>query len=208
MTTQSDTADVIVEGAMRALARHGTSRVSMTDICREAQVSRGTLYRYFANREQVLDAVNVRIMHTMRATFDQVVADNPDPSMRLRVMLRAMIEFPNRFPHMHRLIEHEPGSALAFLSREMPVLVGVVAEYLEPVFTSAPPVLDGLLTPKELTEIFQRLITSTFLIPTEGSQQLDQRIADMWDSFVGVGQRPARVRARSTAPRAKISAAR
>jgi len=63
---QHDTTDVIVEGAMRALARHGTSRVSMTDIYRESQVSRGTLYRYFANREAVLDAVNTQIMSSMR----------------------------------------------------------------------------------------------------------------------------------------------
>jgi len=36
---QHDTTGVIVEGAMRALARHGVSRVSMTDIYRESQVS-------------------------------------------------------------------------------------------------------------------------------------------------------------------------
>ncbi len=79
VSMQHDTSDVIVEGAMRALARHGTSRLSMTDIYRESQVSRGTLYRYFANREAVLDAVNTQIMSSMRATFDQAVAEHPDP---------------------------------------------------------------------------------------------------------------------------------
>ncbi len=51
----------------------------MTDIYRESQVSRGTLYRYFANREAVLDAVNTQMMSSMRATFDQAVAEHPDP---------------------------------------------------------------------------------------------------------------------------------
>jgi AcrR family transcriptional regulator len=195
-----DTAEVIVEGAMRALARHGTSRVSMTDICREARVSRGTLYRYFSNRDDVLIAVNKHIMSTMRETLDAAVAENPAPDARLRQVLHALISVPNRFPHMHRLIEHEPGSALAFLSREMPTMIAVLTEYLEPTFLTAPPVVDGRLTPEQLAEIFQRLITSAFLIPTPGSAELDVRIADMWDSFVLASRRPKAVRARTAAP--------
>lgn len=193
-----DTAEVIVEGAMRALARHGTSRVSMTDICREARVSRGTLYRYFSNRDDVLIAVNKHIMSTMRETLDAAVADDPLPEARLRQVLHALISVPNRFPHMHRLVEHEPASALAFLAREMPTMIAVLTEYLEPTFQTAPPVLDGRLTPAQLAEIFQRLITSAFLIPTEGSADLDVRIADMWDSFVAASRRPKSVRARTT----------
>lgn len=183
---------------MRALARHGTSRVSMTDICREARVSRGTLYRYFSNRDDVLIAVNKHIMSTMRETLDAAVAEDPAPDARLRQVLHALISVPNRFPHMHRLIEHEPGSALAFLSREMPVMIDVLTEYLEPVFQTAPPVLDGRLTPEQLAEIFQRLITSAFLIPTPGAAELDVRIADMWDSFVTASRHPRPVRSRAT----------
>jgi AcrR family transcriptional regulator len=193
-----DTAEAIVEGAMRALARHGTSRVSMTDICREARVSRGTLYRYFSNRDDVLLAVNQHIMSTMRETLDAAVAENPAPEARLRKVLHALISVPNRFPHMHRLIEHEPASALAFLSREMPSMIGVLTEYLQPTFETAPPVVDGKLTPEQLAEIFQRLITSAFLIPTAGSEDLDVQIADMWDSFVLASRqpKPKRVRAK------------
>ncbi|MCW2607851.1 MAG: TetR/AcrR family transcriptional regulator [Frankiales bacterium] len=191
MPTQQETADVILDGAMRALARHGTSRLSMTDICREARVSRGTLYRYFANREDVLDAMNRRIMGTMRATFDEAISREPDPQRRLRVMLRAMIRFPDRFPHMKSVVEHEPGAAMSFITRELPVLVEVITEYLMPAYEQAPPVRDGVVTPEELSEIFQRLITSTFLIPSEGSEQLDGRIADLWESFMQASSPPA-----------------
>ena len=182
----SDTADTIIDGAMRALERHGTDRLSMTDICREARLSRGTLYRYFANREQVLDAVNRRIMSTMRETFDEAVAANPDPDLRVRVMLRAMIEFPKRFPHMTSLIEHEPASAITFLTRELPVLAAVTTEYLMPAYERVPAVLSGAITPAQVSEIFQRLITSTFLIPSPGSGELDESLADLWESFMSL----------------------
>jgi len=200
VSMQHDTSDVIVEGAMRALARHGTSRLSMTDIYRESQVSRGTLYRYFANREAVLDAVNTQIMSSMRATFDQAVAEHPDPSVRIRVMLHAMIEFPGRFPHMHRLIEHEPASAIGFLARELPHMVGILTEYLAPALEAAPPVVNGSMTCEELAEIFQRLVTSTFLIPSPGSDTLDVHVADMWDSLLA-SSTPAARRSRAPARR-------
>ena len=186
MTETSETADAIIDGAMRALERHGTDRLSMTDICREARLSRGTLYRYFANREQVLDAVNRRIMSTMRETFDEAVAAYPDPDLRVRVMLRAMIEFPQRFPHMISLIEHEPASAITFLARELPVLAAVITEYLMPAYERVPAVMSGAITPTQVSEIFQRLITSTFLIPSPGSADLDESLADLWESFMSL----------------------
>jgi len=181
---QHDTSDVIIEGAVRAWPRDGTSRVSMTDMYRESQVSRGTLYRYVANCEAVLDAVNTQIMSSMRAAFDRAVAGQPDPSVRVRVMLHAMIGFPGRFPHMHRLIEDEPASAIDFLARELPHMVDIVTEHLTPALEVAPPVVNGSMTCEELAEIFQRLVPSTFLIPSPGSDTLDVRIADMWDGLL------------------------
>ena len=40
------------------------------------------------------------------------------------------------------------------------------------------------MTCEELAEIFQRLVTSTFLIPSPGSETLDVRIADRWDGLL------------------------
>jgi len=49
-----------------------------------------------------------------------------------------MIEFPGRSPHMHRLIEDEPVSAISFLARELPHMVAIVTEYLTPRSRSLP----------------------------------------------------------------------
>nr|WP_257909546.1 TetR/AcrR family transcriptional regulator [Janibacter limosus] len=104
--SSSDTTETISDGAMRALARHG-SGLSMTDICRESGVSRGTLYRYFANREEVLQAVNAKILEVNRALFDAAIAARPDPADRVEVMLHTMLDFPSLFPHMKVLFEYE-----------------------------------------------------------------------------------------------------
>lgn len=181
----SSTEDTIIDGAVRALARHGVRRLTMSDICREAGVSRGTVYRYFTSKDDVVEAVNQRIKNAGKDYLDRAVAANPDPDQRVRVVLRALMRVPKEFPHMARIVEREPATALAFLSREMPELAKRAAEYLEPALRDSPPVRSGAVTVVELAEIFQRLISSTILLPTRGSANLDTRIADLWETMTG-----------------------
>jgi AcrR family transcriptional regulator len=51
------TPDRIVDAAERCIRRWGIRRVSMNDVAREADVSRGSVYRYFADREALVQAV-------------------------------------------------------------------------------------------------------------------------------------------------------
>lgn len=183
MPTQQPTAETILDGAVRALARHGVSRLTMSDICREAGVSRGTVYRYFTSKDDVIEAVNQRIKTAGREFLERAVAANPDPAQRVRVVLRALMRVPREFPHMARIVEREPATALDFLTREMPRLAQVAAEFLEPALRDSPPVRSGAVTVVELAEIFQRLVSSTILLPTRGSSTLDARIADLWEAM-------------------------
>src|SRR5579885_3233177 len=52
---RGETRDKILEGARQAISVHGLKRVGMSDVSDAAGVSRGTLYRYFPSREQLLD---------------------------------------------------------------------------------------------------------------------------------------------------------
>src|SRR5947209_20635121 len=47
----------IIQSAWHMLARSGAQRFEMDELARDAEVSKGTLYRHFPNREAVLDAV-------------------------------------------------------------------------------------------------------------------------------------------------------
>jgi AcrR family transcriptional regulator len=179
------TEETILDGAIQALSRHGVRRLSMSDICEEAGVSRGTLYRYFKSKEDVLDAVNTRIEQGMKAAYDEAVAANPALEDRVRVVLKVAIGFPDKYPHMRQIILLEPGVALNFMTRELPSIVKAVAEYLKPALVDCPPVAQGILTERQIAEIFMRLVMSSFLLPTPGSAKLDSRIADLWESLVG-----------------------
>src|SRR6478752_9710840 len=55
----------ILEGAKRVFMKMGFDAASMNDVTREAGVSKGTLYVYFANKEELFTAM----IETERAAF-------------------------------------------------------------------------------------------------------------------------------------------
>lgn len=54
------TGERILDAAERCMVRHGVRRVSMSDVARQAGVSRGAVYLHFADRAALVDAVLAR----------------------------------------------------------------------------------------------------------------------------------------------------
>ena len=59
----------IIEGARRVFIDMGFDAASMNDITREAGVSKGTIYVYFANKEELFEALieEERCTHLQRS---------------------------------------------------------------------------------------------------------------------------------------------
>lgn len=53
--------DHILDAALRCLQRQGLIDTSLTDICEEADISRGALYKHFASKDEILDGVLSKI---------------------------------------------------------------------------------------------------------------------------------------------------
>jgi AcrR family transcriptional regulator len=190
----------ITEGAIRALARHGLRKLTMTDICDEAGISRGTLYRYFKDKEQVLEAVGEHVESTLRSTIEQAISTDPDPAHRLRVVLMAFVEYQRLHPGTVELVRVEPTFAFDFLTRKLPAFVDILTGALEPVLEKAPPVRYGKVTKPQLAEIFLRFAISAFIIPAEDGSAMADRVADMWESLMAAsaaGRRTASSRRRT-----------
>ncbi|MGH8983569.1 MAG: TetR/AcrR family transcriptional regulator [Acidimicrobiia bacterium] len=77
------TRDRIVDAAERCIRRWGIRRVSMNDVAREAGVSRGSVYRYFADREALVQAV------LERSSERQI--ETAEPAIRRRRTLAAQV---------------------------------------------------------------------------------------------------------------------
>jgi AcrR family transcriptional regulator len=194
MASNQDTSSRILDGALRALARHGRHKLSMSNICREAHVSRGTLYRYFKSKEEVLDAIGKHVQTSFARALKETIAANPAAQDRLRLVLQVLVDYAEAHEEATLVFQAEPAFALGFLGREFATYVAMMREALEPVLDEAEVVRDGTLTKNQLVEIFLRIALSTHFVPSPGSGQMPKRVADLWAAMTR-GAKPA-VRAR------------
>jgi AcrR family transcriptional regulator len=158
----------------------------MSDICDEAGISRGTMYRYFKSKDQVLEAVGEHIEGTLRATLTEAVTAKPEPDKRLEIVIQALLDYGKAHAELMHIVDAEPGAVLQLLTREFPTLLVAVADALGPVLSDAPPVRDGTLTKRQLAEMFTRLVLSVYLVPSPGSDQLAKRVAGLWRSVTTI----------------------
>ena len=76
----------IVEAARRCFIRSGFHQTTTDEICREAAITPGGLYHYFANKEELIKAV---IQHAADSAVEMVheaASEAPDPRAALRKM--------------------------------------------------------------------------------------------------------------------------
>ena len=69
-----DLADRILDAARRLVFRAGARRVSLSDVAALAGVSRPTIYRYFASKEDLIDAMGRRERRRFTAAMDEAMS--------------------------------------------------------------------------------------------------------------------------------------
>lgn len=74
----------ILEGARRVFSTLGFDAASVSDIAREAGVSKGTLYVYFENKEQLFSALIDQERQLIQADLFATLDRNDDPATTLR----------------------------------------------------------------------------------------------------------------------------
>lgn len=76
----------IVEAARRCFIRSGFHQTTTDEICREASITPGGLYHYFANKEELIKAVIQHAAAGALSLVQEAVETEPDPRSALRKM--------------------------------------------------------------------------------------------------------------------------
>jgi AcrR family transcriptional regulator len=155
----------VVEGALRAIARFGLTKLTVDDVAREAGISRATLYRYFPGRGAVLAAVvqaeTVRLQQGLDAALGEVTT--------LAGALAAVAGFGARAFGDHEALQHllatEPGTVLPHLCfAGADSLLGVAADRIGPHLCR----FMGPLEARRTGEWLARIVLSYGLAPPPG----------------------------------------
>ncbi len=91
MNTESLTPERILNATVDVLRRYGPNKATVVDVARELGVSHGSVYRHFASKSALLDAVAERWLAEVSAPLD-LVLQRQEPSLaKLRAWLECLM---------------------------------------------------------------------------------------------------------------------
>ena len=82
----------IIVAAKRVFSDKGFNKATMEDIAQEAELSPGTLYLYFKNKEELYASLSLRILQYLKIRMEHVNAENLDPEKKLEALMEAMYD--------------------------------------------------------------------------------------------------------------------
>jgi AcrR family transcriptional regulator len=160
------TTDRILDAAYRELLDFGIRRVSVDNIAKKAGIARITIYRRFANRDDLLAAVAVREGRRIFDRIDAVIADETKLDDQLVEGFVAIFHAVRNHPLVKRTLAREPDVAVSFLTAQGGTIIGVARDYLAAHLAGAQrkrqlPAFDA----RPVAELIVRLAASFVLTP-------------------------------------------
>src|ERR1700712_2425752 len=183
----------ILVGTMKALSRQGTHKLSVSDICEASEVARGTFYRYFNTKEEVLALLARHFEEGVAESLAAAITANPDPASRVNVVLDTLTAYRAAGGDLTRMLDVAPEFTLAFIRDTFPNLVDVIVEALGPAADESPLVTEGTLTKRQLGDLFLRSVMSTLFLPGSQSDEVPALVASLF-AIAPTGKTKARRR--------------
>jgi AcrR family transcriptional regulator len=118
--------DRILDAARRLVMQTGARRLSLTEVATLAGVSRPTLYRYFASKEDLIEALGKREYRRFNTAMATAVADVTGVE-RLAAAVEVAAAFLKDQPPRH-LIDLDPAFVNDEVARVLPMLTAALTQ--------------------------------------------------------------------------------
>lgn len=94
----------IIHAAMRLFARQGTMHIAVSDLAKEAGLSRGTIYNNVANPDDLFHITCGMLFQELRGSVRASLTDDDDPAQRIATLIRQLIRRVHDEPDWGRFI--------------------------------------------------------------------------------------------------------
>jgi AcrR family transcriptional regulator len=82
----------IIVAAKRVFSEKGFNKATMEDIAHEAELSPGTLYLYFKNKEELYASLSLRILQYLHIRVEHVNKEDLAPEQKMDALVEAMYD--------------------------------------------------------------------------------------------------------------------
>jgi AcrR family transcriptional regulator len=130
----SPATEAILDAAVIEFERHGFRRVALDDVARRAGVSRTTIYRRFANRDELVAAVIERENIALFADIaEEVKRAGPQSNYYVEAFTLSILKF-RRHRVLYRMLTDEPALVLDLVGRHYDAAIARMAAALRIIF--------------------------------------------------------------------------
>lgn len=158
---REDVGERILAAARRLVLRSGARKLSLSDVATLAGVSRPTIYRYFASKEDLIDALGKREYRRFSAAMDLAITGVTGIA-RLDVAVEIVAKFVEDQPS-GQLLDLEPGFAQEQMAQALPMITDGLLAVLDRCTRE-----DGMTTvvaPRDLAGAIARTALSHYMFP-------------------------------------------
>jgi AcrR family transcriptional regulator len=156
----------ILDAALAEFEQHGFRRVALDDVARRAKVSRTTIYRRFAGRDELVAAVIDRENETLFAEIaEHIKSAGPKANIYVEAFTAAIVKFRDHRV-LNRMITDDPALAVDLAHQHYAAAVARIVAALHVIFPAGFAERVGPATVTELAETILRYSLMVLLLPS------------------------------------------
>lgn len=169
----------ILAATERSLLSDGAERISIIDICKDANLSRGTFYRYFSCQDDLLDVYSRHKREEFYSSMVAATSPHDDPDSRFRALVDFLESYAAQGQATH-LLRVAPEYSLRFYQRIFNDSRVRIEEILRDVFDAWDERFSIRVDRDLVSEFLIRYILSEQLVPPDhpgdGVERVEQLI--------------------------------
>jgi AcrR family transcriptional regulator len=166
MPAADSATEAILDAALVEFERHGFQRVALDDVARRAGVSRTTIYRRFANRDELVAAVIERENVALFADIAARLKDAAPPSNYFVEAFTQSILMFRRHRVLDQMITDEPALVLDLARLHYGAAIERMAEALRVIFPAGFADRIGSAAVDDLADTILRYAAVVLLLPS------------------------------------------
>lgn len=127
----------LIDAAEACFRRYGLMKTTVEDVATAAEVSRATVYRYFADRDELILAVLLREAERFLERLRRRVAKQPDLGQALVAGVLYTMKSVNSDENLALLFAPEAVGTTSAIAGASAALFSITGDFLRPIFESA-----------------------------------------------------------------------
>ncbi|MFN3920444.1 MAG: TetR/AcrR family transcriptional regulator [Methylohalobius sp.] len=96
--------DEIMQAALKLVTEKGYFNTSIADICKQADVSTGTIYHYFKTKESIVDALFQDVLQNLSDSIEEIRTKTDHTFERLRAIAELFFALTEEAPEVMRFM--------------------------------------------------------------------------------------------------------